>query len=229
MPFIVLEGLDGAGKSTQVSKITNVLSERGIEYEFIHFPRYDAPYYGELISKFLRGEFGSVDKVDPYLVATLYAEDRADAAPMIQGWIDDNKVVITDRFVYSNIAFQCAKIDDAEERNRLMEWIYSFEFEHNALPKPDISLFLDVPFEFTKKSLSEGREGSDRNYLDGEVDIHEESLELQIRVREMYLACAERDSMLQVVDCSDERGDIDRPENIFERVIQLIKPHIEEI
>lgn len=226
MPFIVLEGLDGAGKSTQVDKLTTLLKKQGTEYEFIHFPRYEAPFYGELVSRFLRGEFGTVDKVNPYLVATLYAGDRADAAPMMKEWLESGKVVITDRFVYSNIAFQCAKIEDKEEREKLMRWIYEFEFHHNKLPLPDVSLFLDVPFEFTQRSLTKVRQGDDREYLSGAVDIHEESLELQRRVREVYLECAKRDTMLKVVDCSNNMGEIDSPNNIFEKVITHIKPYI---
>ena len=79
--FIVLEGLDGAGKSTQDRMLRQLLSERGVESEYVHFPRFDAPVYGELIARFLRGEFGGVNEVDPYLVALLFAGDRA-AAPM---------------------------------------------------------------------------------------------------------------------------------------------------
>ena len=74
--FIVLEGLDGAGKSTQIRMLRQLLAERGVESEYVHFPRFDAPVYGELIARFLRGEFGGVNEVDPYLVALLFAGDR---------------------------------------------------------------------------------------------------------------------------------------------------------
>ena len=88
MALIVLEGLDGAGKSTQVNKLQQMLASCGIGYEYLHFPRFDAPVYGELIARFLRGELGEVGAVDPYIVALLYAGDRADAAPMIRNWLD---------------------------------------------------------------------------------------------------------------------------------------------
>jgi len=134
--FIVLEGLDGAGKSTQIRLLRRLLSERGVESEYIHFPRFDAPVYGELIARFLRGGFGGVNEVDPYLVALLFAGDRADAGPQIRRWIAAGKAVVLDRFVYSNVGFQCAKLPAGEERDRLMRWILDLEFVHNGLPRP---------------------------------------------------------------------------------------------
>lgn len=222
--FIVLEGLDGAGKSTQIKQLTRLFEERGQECAFLHFPRFDAPIYGELIARFLRGEFGSASEVDPYLVALIYAGDRADAARMIQGWLDEGKVVILDRYVYSNVGYQCAKLEAGTERDRLMQWILDLEFGYHRIPKPDLSLFLDVPFAFTERKLTEQREGDDRNYLQGGKDIHEASLSLQQRVREVYLACAERDEQFQVVDCSTATGEMESPEGIFQKIKQLVTP-----
>ena len=222
--FIVLEGLDGAGKSTQIKKLREMFAERGIESEYVHFPRFDAPIYGELIARFLRGELGGIDQVDPYVVALLYAGDRADLAPQIRKWQDEGKVVIVDRYVYSNIGYQCAKIADKEARLRLNDWILNLEYEVNKIPRPDVSLFLDVPFSFTKSRLTEQREGDDRTYLNGATDIHEQSLTLQERVREVYIESAERDSELVVVDCSNDEGAMASPEEIFSRIEATIAP-----
>lgn len=222
--FIVLEGLDGAGKSTQIRMLRQMFDERGIASEYLHFPRFDAPVYGELIARFLRGELGSVEQVDPYLVALLYAGDRADAAPMIRRWLDEGKVVIADRYVFSNIGYQCGKLADADAQRRLRDWILDVEFGYNNLPKPDISLFLDVPFAFTERKLNEQREGDDRNYLQGGRDIHEASLTLQQRVRKVYLDAARECEGLTVVDCGDEKGAMDTPEGIFSKIEEALKP-----
>lgn len=222
--FIVLEGLDGAGKSTQIKRLTRLFEERGKECAYLHFPRFDAPIYGELIARFLRGEFGSAAEVDPYLVALIYAGDRADAAQMIRQWLAEDKVVILDRYVYSNVGYQCAKLEAGEERDRLMQWILDLEFVYNNIPRPDLSLFLDVPFSFTERKLTEQREGDDRNYLQGGKDIHEESLTLQQRVREVYLSCAERDDQLRVVDCSNAEGGMESPDGIFARIEKILTP-----
>lgn len=130
--FIVLEGLDGAGKSTQIRMLRQLLAERGVESEYVHFPRFDAPVYGELIARFLRGEFGGVNEVDPYLVALLFAGDRAAAGPQIRAWIAEGKAVVLDRYVYSNVGFQCAKLPAGERRDRLAQWILDLEFGYNS-------------------------------------------------------------------------------------------------
>ena len=222
--FIVLEGLDGAGKSTQITKLREMFRAKGVESEYLHFPRFDAPIYGELIARFLRGDLGSVESVNPYLVALLYAGDRADAATTIRQWLDDGKVVIVDRYVYSNIGYQCAKIADSKERNTLREWILHTEFEEFGIPKPDLSLFLDVPFAFTERKLTEVREGEDREYLQGGKDIHEASLDLQRSVREVYLESAVLNEDLKVVNCSTEEGSMASPEIIFERIMERVAP-----
>ena len=224
--FIVLEGLDGAGKSTQIAMLKDMFQKRGIATEYLHFPRFDAPVYGELIARFLRGDLGTVEGVNPYLVALLYAGDRADAATTIRRWIDDGRVVIVDRYVYSNVGYQCAKIADREQRNALREWILKTEYEQFNIPRPDLSLFLDVPFAFTERKLTQVREGDDRSYLQGGKDIHEASLDLQRRVHEVYIDSAARYHDLQVVDCSSEDGAMASPEVIFERIMEHIKPLI---
>ena len=226
--FIVLEGVDGSGKSTQIAALREMFAQRGIPTEYLHFPRFDAPFFGDLIARFLRGELGSIEQVDPYVVAMLYAGDRRDAASMIRGWIQQGKVVICDRYVYSNIGYQCAKVASEEERVKLREWILSLEYDYFAIPRPDVSLFLDVPFAFTeRKLLQEQREGDDRAYLHGKKDIHEQSMELQRQVRQVYIDAAECDQTMHVVDCSQE-GEMASPEEIFSRIMSVITPYLEK-
>jgi dTMP kinase len=223
MKLIVIEGLDGAGKSTQISLLKQWFAERNLQCRYIHFPRTEAPFFGELVARFLRGEFGDLDTVDPYLVAMLYAGDRKDAAIMIETWLEEKYFVILDRYTYSNIAYQCAKVSTAEEALRLRDWILKLEFEHFGIPKPDINIFLDVPFRFTEEKLNSRRHGDDRNYLMGNSDIHEQSLEFQKRVRDIYLSVAASDEKLQVISCHDEDGVMPPPEEIFRMILEKLK------
>jgi len=125
--------------------------------------------------------------------------------------------------VYSNVAFQCAKIHDPDERERLRDWILDLEFTHHRIPKPRVNILLDVPFSFTENQLSGTRAGTGREYLKGLRDIHEEDLEFQKRVRDMYLWQAETSDDLRVVSCVDGDGGMLRPEVVFERVMNELE------
>ena len=221
MKLFVIEGVDGSGKSTQMELLRNFFSEEGYDCEFLHFPRTDTPYFGELIARFLRGEFGSLKEVDPYLVAMLYAGDRKDASDTIRSWLNKGKIVFLDRYTYSNIAYQCAKLDDQDEINKLMQWILSLEFDHFAIPRPDLNIFLDVPGSFTEKKLLTGRSGDNRSYLNGNIDIHEENLNFQRKVREMYLKIAETDNRTAIVNCIDNDKMLP-PETISGMILKII-------
>lgn len=222
MKIVVIEGLDGAGKSTQIELLKEFLSKRGIRHRYLHFPRTEAPFFGELISRFLRGEFGSASEVDPYLVAMLYAGDRNDAAGMLRKWTAEGEMVILDRYTYSNIAYQCAKADTPESADKLKNWILDLEFSHYGIPVPDLNIFLDVPFSFTEKKLLETRNGHDRAYLNGSADIHEADLSFQRRVRDVYIRTADTDSRLTILSCSDPDGGIMPPGKIFSGILNIL-------
>ena len=224
--LIVLEGLDGAGKSTQVKMLDEYLQSAGKKTRFLHFPRYEAPIYGDLIAKFLRGDFGDNDTVHPQLVALLYSLDRIDAAPVIRQWLDDGYCVILDRYVYSNIAFQCAKLPDKEQSDKLREWIFNYEYKVSGIPEPDFNIFLDVPIVFVDRQLKRNRVGSDRDYLGGKSDIHESSIEFQKKVRNIYLRQCELDSQFIRIDCAGADGDILPAEVIFNDLKQIISQRL---
>jgi dTMP kinase len=222
MKLFVIEGVDGAGKSTQIKLLKDYLNQKGYSCEYLHFPRTDEPFFGELIARFLRGEFGSINEVNPYLVAMLYAGDRKDSASLLKKWIKAGKIVLLDRYTYSNIAYQCAKLDSAEEQDKLMKWILSLEFTHFAIPRPDLNIFLDVPLTFTEQKLKGIRTGDDRSYLNGSRDIHEESLDFQRKVRDLYLKVSLTDKRLEIIDCSFN-GQMLAPRKIFNKIKVLLE------
>ncbi len=224
--FIVLEGLDGAGKSTQIKLIEAYLNDKGMQIKNMHFPRFDAPIYGELIAKFLRGDFGDVNTVDPYMIGLVYAGDRNDAAPTIRQWLDEGCTVIVDRYVYSNIAYQCSKTKTTEEKNELRKWVLDLEYDHYNIPKPDINIFLDVPLSFIRQKLESERKGDDRHYLKGQKDIHEMDFELQRKVREMYLEQAMLDNTFKIVPCANIKGEMEAPDVIFSKIKTIIDKFI---
>lgn len=220
--LVVLEGLDGAGKSTQVKKLRTYLESLHGSLEYVHFPRYDAPVYGDLISRFLRGDFGTNETVHPQLVALLFAEDRHGAAPAMKETLSRGGAILLDRYVYSNIAYQCAKLNDDQEAERLRDWIFNTEYGDFALPKPDLNIFLDVPISFVESKLKADRAGDDRDYLEGAQDIHEADIEFQKRVRAIYRRQCELDPKFIRIDCSDEYGMMLPPGAIFEKVKAVV-------
>jgi dTMP kinase len=222
MNFIAIEGLDGAGKSTQVALLQQHLQRLGVRCRYLHFPQITSEIWGELIAKFLRGDLGKINGVNPYLVALIYAEDRRTAAAEIRRWIGEDYFVIVDRYVYSNVAFQCAKLPAGEERNKLREWIWTLEYRYFEIPRPQRSLFLDVPFAFTQEKLSGDRRGNDRRYLNGKEDIHEADLNFQQVVRSVYLAQEAIDPDFCVIRCYSEQGEMLKPSCTFDKIIHNI-------
>jgi len=176
-----------------------------------------------MIARFLRGELGDVNQVDPYVVALLYACDRMDASKLINEWLVSGKTVILDRYVYSNVGFQCAKIADEADQDRLRKWIIDLEFGYYKIPYPDLNLFLDVPFQFTKERLTEIRKGDDRDYLKGKEDIHEKDLSFQERVRQVYLKQERIDPDFKIVKCYNEDLTIKKPEEIFKLISEKVE------
>ena len=223
MAFLVLEGLDGSGKSTQNKLLQDYLDKNKIPYKFLHFPRAGHGIFGKLIASFLRGDLGKIDEVNPYLVSLIYAGDRNDAKGIIQKWLSAEYLVLADRYVMSNVAYQCAKIKTKEERRKLKEWIFHLEYEYYNIPKPDLNIFLDVPFGFISEQLSTQRSGSERDYLKGRKDIHEADLDFQQRVRDVYLEQSEDEKNLRLISCYDEKHGMLKPEEIFTRITDLLR------
>ncbi|OFX24837.1 MAG: dTMP kinase [Bacteroidetes bacterium GWA2_31_9] len=222
MSFIVLEGLDGSGKSTQVKLIREYFDNKKIKYKYLHFPRTDSPVFGELVSMFLRGDLGDNNAVNPYLVALIYAGDRDNTKVMIQEWLNNDYLVLIDRYIYSNIAFQCAKINDLQEKEKLKNWIINLEYEFYKIPKPDLSIYLDVPFDFTKSNLTNAREGDDRDYLKGKADIHEQDIDFQEKVRQEYLKVFATEKDCKIIECKTSNNTMLKPDEVFNKIYNLL-------
>ena len=221
--FIAIEGLDGAGKSTQIRCLTDYFSSKRIPTQFVHFPRSGVGEYGNLIARFLCGDFGTLNNVHPQLVALLFAQDRLDFSHTIRQWIDQGNVVLVDRYVFSNIAFQCAKSKNQKEKEQLRNWIYHFEYEYNKIPQPDLSIYLDVPFSFTHQSLNQKRSGDDRLYLEGKEDIHELDLAFQQAVKAEYDELVKTRNDIVRISCSDSENKMKSVDEIHATIISLIQ------
>jgi len=180
--LIVIEGGDGSGKTTQANLLLNYLEQQNIPHSSLDFPQYDS-FYGEIVAKFLRGEFGELDSVSPYLAALTFALDRYSVKDEIIERLHRGEIIIANRYVTSNIAHQGSKFEDKSKRDAFISWLEELEYEVHGLPREDIVLLLQVPSEMTVK-LTQMKD--ERIYLQGKSDIQEQDRNYQNATEMMY-------------------------------------------
>jgi thymidylate kinase/thymidylate synthase ThyX len=176
--FLVIEGSDGSGKSTQYKLLQERLKAAGLSVKQIKFPRYeeDASYF---VRKYLSGEYGTATELGPYIPSLFYALDRYDNGAQIKQWLAEGYVVLADRYIAANKAHQGQKIDDPATRTAYYQWLDQLEFEMLGIPKPDLNLVLTVPHE-TAIELIKKRGDSQ------ELDIHDADSEHLRRTTATY-------------------------------------------
>lgn len=199
--LIVCEGCDASGKSTQIELIKKYFEENNLKYEYLHFPIYGHNEASKVLAAYLRGEYGNINDVNPVFVANMYAMDRFLYLPTLQRQLLENDVVLLDRYVFSNMAFQGAKYMTDVQSQIMRDWINEFEFGFLELPYPDLNIFFDVPLDFIKERLNVRAEGDNREYLNGKKDIHEADFEFQGRVRDNYIALKDYQNY-EIIECA---------------------------
>lgn len=211
--LIVLEGLDGSGKSTQFERLDKILTEQGISHKAISFPDYDQPS-SALVKLYLGGEISKDPKdINAFAASSFYAVDRYVSYKKF--WEEDYKkgsLILAARYVTSNAIYQMVKLDHSEW-DRYLDWLCHYEYELLELPKPDKVVFLDMPVEISQKLLS-GRYNGD----EGKKDIHEANVAFLRACRETALYSAEKLGW-EVIPCSDGSEPLDR-DTITKRLIK---------
>src|SRR3989344_1407856 len=139
--FIVIDGTDGSGKATQTNLLLEELKTSGYEVEMTDFPQYGTKSAG-LIEEYLNGKYG---KVGPEAASIFYAIDRFDASFKVRQWLDEGKIVISNRYVTANAGHQGGKIDDYHDRVKFFRWLDNLEYKIFAIPKPDLNVILHMP------------------------------------------------------------------------------------
>ena len=189
--FIVIDGSDCSGKETQTKLLKKNLKKIGYKIETIDFPRYQS-FYGKMITRYLNGEFGSLDEVNPYLISTLYANDRLHSKNKIENWLKQGKIVIADRYVSANTIFQTAKISSNKEKIKFIKWLNNFEYNINKIPKPDKIIYLYVPVKNILQ-LSKKRKKS--------KDIHENNIHFLKEVEKQAKILARKNKKWATINC----------------------------
>jgi dTMP kinase len=198
--LVAVEGLDGAGKSTQVSLLASALSA----VDVVSFPRYET-FFGRHIRALLDGDGAvSAETVDPRSMALWYALDRLQWA---RSFPSSDGVVLLNRYVLSNAVYQSARASDPA----LLDWVLRLEFEELRLPRPDVTVVLDIPPSVSASRVAHRGEAA---------DVYERSAALLGRVREGYLAAASRLPGHVVVPA------VGSPEAVHAQVLRALAPSL---
>ncbi len=183
--IIVIEGADISGKATQAKLLANHLRKIGKSVEAISIPRYDA-FFGKIIGKCQHGKFGNPHDLPAEFCALLYSIDRYQMLNKIKNSLKEGKILIMDRYVQSNLAFQTAKFSNPAEQDSFLQWMQEVE---SRMPKADAVIFLEMPIEFSQKLLKKEKK---------RADLHESNLAYQRRVIAIYERLARSGSWLQI-------------------------------
>ncbi|MBP9717097.1 MAG: deoxynucleoside kinase [Candidatus Pacebacteria bacterium] len=220
--LIVLDGADGAGKATQTRLLVDRLSAEGYVVHTLDFPQYTQNHFGRLLRECLDGKRGDFIATDPRIASTLYAADRYESSATIREWLESGAVVILDRYVSSNMLHQGAKIFDEEELSNFLTWLDAMEHGIFAIPRPDVIVYLDVPFAVRKKLKAEavaaGKHGTEVKVDQAEAnDQHQQDSE------ENAKRLVALHNEWRTVVCVDGETLLTR-EAIHEQVYETVKP-----
>jgi dTMP kinase len=223
--LIVIDGIDGSGKATQVRLLEERLKKEGVKIKTIDFPRYEENFFGKLIGEYLSGIYGDFIKVDPKLASILYAADRFESSAKIKEWLDKGFVVLADRYATANQIHQGGKISNLKKRKEFLDFLDKMEYDVFKIPRPDLVIYLDVPFEVSKVWLQKKVALRKKKYLKGRKDVAEDNLIHLKNSRESALLLAKQNKNWQKIVCCKGAVCLS-PEQVSEQVYDIIKKHI---
>lgn len=206
--LIVIDGTDGAGKTTQLKLLKEKLTTDGYSVMEADFPQYNTKSAG-LVEEYLSGKYGQADEVTPYQASIFYAIDRYDASFNIRQWLKEGKLVLSNRYVSSSLGHQGGKIDNSLERKAFFNWLYDLEYKIFNLPKPDLSLILYVDPDLAQ-DLSKKRQRQD--WTGKTKDIHEENLDHLKKAAQVFLEISNSFPGFKLIPCTRQKQILSRPD-----------------
>ena len=205
--LIVIEGsCDGIGKTTQKELLEKRLRESNIDFISHHFPSYGKPQ-ASIAEMYQNGVFGNIKELSPYLINNIYAIDRSITwTSELKKSYDSGKVVLLDRYTTSSILYQSALIDTEEEKLKFINYVYNFEFELLKIKKPDLVIFLNVPYSTAKNLMDERNEKNDQFEKDQEYlkKVADNSLDIAKKLNWSIINCTINDKMKPINDIHED-------------------------
>lgn len=217
--LIVIEGCDGSGKATQTRKLYNRLLGEKYNVKKVEYPNYNSES-SALVKMYLNGDFGeNPEDVSAYVASTFYGVDRyASYKTQWKKFYEGGGIVLSDRYTTSNMVHQASKIDNIEEKDKFLKWLWDFEFNIFKLPVPDCVIFLDMPPEYSKNLMIERN-----NKFTGNTkkDIHESNYEYLINSYNNAVYVADKYSWSKISCIENNR--INTVNDIHENIYSLVK------
>ncbi len=220
--FIVIDGLDGSGKTTQLKLLVDYFKQKKIKVETVDFPQYYKTFFGQTVAKYLKGEFGSLKETNPYLASLTYAGDRWQAKEKMEKALNQGKILLANRYTSSSLAFMAGKFKSKKDQDKIINWIRKLEQEVYGCPWEDKLIYLSVPADLGQRLvLGKGK----RKYIGNKskLDLHEENLSYLQRVERVYLRLVKRYNHWIKIDCLDKKGNLKTKQEIHKEVIKKIK------
>lgn len=219
--LIVLEGIDGSGKRTQLEMLAQACAERDLSCSRYAFPNYSG-YFGKLVARFLNGEFGPLDAVDAHFSALLYAGDRFESKPFLEKDLASGSLVLVDRYIGSNLAHQGALVSRVK-REEFLAWLRELEYGVYSLPAEDLVVYLSIPAREAQRLVAQ--KGA-RDYTNLKRDILESNLAHLETAAEVYEGLSRQSNWVKI-ECWDEsRHGLRSPEAIHRDVIAAIDSRV---
>lgn len=219
--FIVLEGIDGSGKRTQLEMLARALTAHKVGLTQLSFPRYQG-FFGKMVAQFLNGDFGALEAVDAHFSALLYAGDRLEAKPDIEANLAAGLILLSDRYIGSNLAHQSARVP-AGKRAEFLQWLERLEYEIYALPAEDLVIYLRVPAAEAHRLV--GQKGA-RDYTKLRRDLLEADIAHLQAASEVYDQLARQPNWVRI-ECFDAAAQALRaPEEIQKEILAAVEARI---
>jgi dTMP kinase len=219
--LIALEGIDGSGKRTQMDLLAHAIEARGLSITRVAFPRYDS-YFGKLAGRYLNGDFGPLEAVDPHLSALLYAGDRFEAKGEIESALAAGQIVLADRYIGSNLAHQSERVP-TERRDEFLAWLKHIEYGIYRLPVEDLVVYLRIaaPDAYHLIGLK-----APRSYTSLRHDIQEADVSHLERTAMIYDRLATDPNWVRI-DCTNlASGALHSPEEIHRALLNAVESRL---
>jgi dTMP kinase len=206
--LIVIEGIDGSGKLTQLKLLLDYLNKNKIKHSSFDFPQYKKTFFGDFAGRFLNGEFGHFSRINPYLASFPYAADRWQVKEKLWQAINHDQFVVCNRYTPSSI-YQAVKVKPSE-RQKFLDWVETLEFQVFGIPRPDLVIFLYVPLIFAQTLIAKKTK-----------DQYEKNYSYLKKVESMYLDTVKINKNWVKIDCV-ENNKIISPEIIHKRILDKL-------